>query len=208
MARIGSKVTTRYNQVPGWNELVGNSHHLAREAYTAWRESGRAQEGLLYDNMVRTRKNLKSNLKRCKRNKDQRQADSMAFKLLDNDVNSFWKKVKNETKGKTPLPSNIDGIKGDNNISDMWKSKYKDLFNSVPSDLIGVLHDVQFESCDVRVSVQVDEIQNCINKLKSGKACGPDGLSAEHLLHAPLFVSKVISKLLNFALSTAIYLKS
>jgi len=32
--------------------------------------------------------------------------------------------------------------------------------------------------------VCVELIDNCLQKMKLGKACGPDDLSAEHLLHA------------------------
>ncbi len=43
----------------------------------------------------------------------------------------FWKDIKHLTNKKVKLPTNIDGVHGDNDIVSMWKQYYAAIFNSV-----------------------------------------------------------------------------
>lgn len=78
---------------------------------------------------------------------------------------------------KTPLPSNIEGVCGTDNIAELWHKHYCDLFNSVKSENV-VVEDVKMADGLV---VRTCELYNAILKLGDNKACGLDGVMAEHL---------------------------
>ena len=107
-------------------------------------------------------------------------ADSLAMKLQNNNVNDFWKEIKNIGNSKTAFPSNIDGVSGPDDIVQLWKKKYFELLNCVKSNLF-IVDNVDYNN---DVVVTPGEIREIILNLKDGKACGPDGISAEHLKFA------------------------
>ena len=41
-----------------------------------------------------------------------------------NNVNDFWKEIKTMNNCKTSLPSNIDGVSGPDEISQLWRKQY------------------------------------------------------------------------------------
>ena len=69
---------------------------------------------------------------RC--NEDALRKDSLAKKLLCKNDKAFWKEIKLTNNSKLSLPNVIDGVTGSNNIVNMWKSHYEDLFNCLAKD--------------------------------------------------------------------------
>ena len=104
----------------------------------------------------------------------------MAKKLENENYNEFWKEVKVDNNSKVPLPCSIDGVSGRKEIADLWKSHVKGLLNSVR----GINNSRQYECKNnvyEDVIVSKEEIGIAISRLESGKSCGMDGVSAEHL---------------------------
>ena len=50
--------------VPGWNDLVQDKHHEARNAYLEWLQSGKSRSGYLFHRMQKTRASFKQGCKR------------------------------------------------------------------------------------------------------------------------------------------------
>ena len=69
-----------YN-IPGWNHDVKDMHAASRDAYLIWKLSGRANQGVLYDLIRRSRSRFKYALRLCKRNINTTVADRIAHKL-------------------------------------------------------------------------------------------------------------------------------
>ena len=107
-------------------------------------------------------------------------ADSLARKLQKNNVNDFWKEIKSINNCKTPLPSNIDGVSGLEEISQLWRQRYSELLNCVKSDLF-IVDNVEFNN---DVIVTPAEVQEAMVKLKENKSCGLDNITAEHIKYA------------------------
>ena len=105
----------------------------------------------------------------------------MAKDFLENDVKSFWKKVKNVNNSKSPLATCVDGQTGDQNIVNMWQSHYKSLLNSVKnvSCKAEVVESVKDIAMCKDMIVTSEEVKDACCKLKSGKSCGPDKLPGE-----------------------------
>ena len=52
----------------------------------------------------------------------------------NNNVTDFWKQVNMSKSNNVSLPTQIDGVKGDKNINNLFTEKYNTLFNSVSYD--------------------------------------------------------------------------
>lgn len=74
---------------------------------------------------------------------------------------------------KAPLPTNIDGISGIEEITQLWQKHYYELFNCVRRN--------QFTVADIKsnedVNVSSLEMYDAIMSLKDNKACGMDKIS-------------------------------
>ena len=75
------------------------------------------------------------------------------------------------------LPTNIEGISGDEKISELWCNHYKDSFNCVQS----TVQDVTNVDFDVNMVISPEEVKEAIRKLDDNKSCGLDTITAEHL---------------------------
>ena len=96
---------------------------------------------------------------RC--NEDALRKDSLAKTLLCKNDKAFWKEIKLMNNSKLYLPNVIDGVTGSNNIVNMWKSHYDDLFNCLAKDTNtkGLCQNVAY---DLDVEVSHSEVINSI----------------------------------------------
>lgn len=80
------------------------------------------------------------------------------------------------------LPNTIDSVTGSQNIVNMWKSHYEDLFNCLgkEQDVNSLCKNVEYK---LDVEVSHCELIKAITDLKNNKGCGLDGIYAEHLKH-------------------------
>ena len=78
------------------------------------------------------------------------------------------------------LPTNIDGTSRAEQIAQLWKKRYCDIFNCVKSNSF-VAGDVD-NSEDVIVSPQ--EVYDIMTGLNNNKSCGANRISAEHSKNA------------------------
>lgn len=178
-----SKEKNTHKHIPGWNDFVNEVHNKARENYLLWRNEGRPRSGEVYKSMNDSRREFKSVLKQCRKRKEEIISNNLAGNLLQRDHKKFWKNCKKATKSKAPLPSSIDQVNGATNIAKMWKQHYEHLFNSVPSNVSTMLHDISVQY-DTNMLVDSKEVTEAISSLKLEKAPGKDSLTPEHLKYA------------------------
>ena len=137
--------------------------------------------------MCTTRAQFKRALRHCKNNTDKIAADNLANKLICNGNKSFWKEInKIGNRNISMQATTIDDTTGSQQICDMWKDHYCNLLNSSQdtSSKDNVISQLSMIENDPLVQSTSDEVYDAILSLKKGKAMGPDGLSAEHLLYA------------------------
>ena len=82
----------------------------------------------------------------------------------------------------TPLPTCIDGISGADNIAQMWRDHYSDIFNSV-NQTIDVVYNVDASTDFGDVVVLSEEVERAVRELVVNKSCGIDGIYAEHICY-------------------------
>ena len=79
------------------------------------------------------------------------------------------------------IPNSVEGISGKDEITELWRSYFKQLFNCI-SDIAlkQIKYDVSYTN---DIVVEVSEVENAIKRLDINKTCGTDDIYAEHLKH-------------------------
>ena len=99
---------------------------------------GRPRQGPVLDHKKCTNAKFKYAVRYVGKNEQAMRADSMAEKLLGNNVTGFWKEVRALNRSNTLLPCTVEGVSGTDNIAELWRQHYSDLFNCVTSDPFNV----------------------------------------------------------------------
>lgn len=188
--------------IPGWNSLVKSKHELARKTFLLWRESGSPKEGPIAVQMRQSRLAFKYALRKCRKLAERQKTNIMALHLCNQDPTRFWALVKNQLNSFATLPPSFGNITGINEISNMWKVHFEDLFKDMTcaSD-DEILNQMMLEpSLDVP-PIDTEDVLNAVAKLKSGKAAGWDLVSSDHLLNLQPDLLSIIAVLLNSMLN-------
>ena len=128
-------------------------------------------------------------LRWAKRNEKEILNKKLAEKLAVGNGKIFWQDVK-KTMGKTRnIATSMNGITGDQNICDLWKGHYKSLLNCFPDREYNI-GDVP---ADGTALISFTEIIDYINVVNITKSTGPDGVTAEHLKHAPMLLTHMLA---------------
>ena len=165
------------------SKLYTNVSHLLLKA------SGEPLAGLLYLNMCQSRIRFKSTLRECRQTEGTIRANAHANSLMSKDMTSFWKGIKRDNNTRVPLAPMVDNCIGDKETCDMWQTYYKQLLNSVEtasSKSLFIDHSI-FDSSIMFCPV---DIFNALKNAKPCKACGVDGLVAEHFIYADAIMHK------------------
>jgi len=118
-------------------------HHKPRHAYNFNIAdydaiNGKPRSGHIYEIMKITRAKFKLALRYCKTNEERFRCDALARDHLSNNGN-FCKKVKRKANAKaTRLAECFGGVTGEQDIANMWKENYENLYNV--HDNTGVYH--------------------------------------------------------------------
>ena len=179
---IASSDSYRHNAgIPGWSQHVAEAHKEARDCFRTWCINGKPKHGPEFDDMQKSRAQFKYALRFAKQHDNALRRQSLVNKFANSRKPAdFWKEIRNiNNSGKTYLPSSVEGITGNDNIAEMWRKHFAELFNCVNDDGARPDYSGQLYSGDTVVAV--DEVQSAINRLDVNKSCGADGISAEHL---------------------------
>jgi len=106
--------------------------------------------------------------------------DSIANKLMAENHKDFWKEIKYMNNSNLPLPNTIDNVTGTEEVIQLWKRHYQDIFNCLKS----INESVLFDGNEIMYSdvpkIRITEVSEAIKNLDDNKSCGFDGLCAEH----------------------------
>ena len=138
--------------------------------------------------MKKTRHTYHYTVRRLKRNKTQ----AIKLKLAEksNDSASFWQEIKKLNPNNSILPDIVDNANTDEDITNVFKEKYKEIYTSVPTDDMEletisqdinnlVLTSSNNDSCYITPSI----VMSCITSLKSSKSDEDTGFNSNHLIH-------------------------
>ena len=188
---FGSKQTKRYINKPGWADYVADLYDASRQSRSVWLNAGRPRQGPLHDLHLKTKARFKYALRFIKRNEETLRKESLAKKMSNLNHNEFWKEIKVMNNCNTPLPTNIDGATGYDEIAKLWKNHFYQLFNCIKDSDVSVNLNIStpYES----VCVSGDEIEKAVKDLACNKSCGLDGIYSEHLKFASSYLVDLLS---------------
>ena len=81
-----------------------------------------------------------------------------------------------------PLPSSIENSNTPNDILQLWKGHFRDIYNCIPKR--NCVNNLSLNSVFENVKVNNNEIFDAIKSLDSKKSRDHDGIYAEHLKYA------------------------
>ena len=116
--------------------------------------------------MKTSRARFKYALRNCKKNEETCKADALAYDLSQNDIVSFWKKVK-QNNISSCLSNKIDGITGEREIAETWKVHYEHLLNSISNNCkkSEVLDEIRVIDRHENMNVHHSEIFDIVYKM-------------------------------------------
>ena len=153
--------------------------------------------------MCQSRIRFKRTLRECRQNEEIIRANAHANSLMEEDMTSFWKGIKKDSNARVPLANTIDNCIGDKEVCDMWQAHYKTLLNSVKisSSKAFVERELYSIKDSSIVVFRPIDIFNALKNAKTVKACGVDGLAAEHFIYADAIIHVHLSLLFNCFIS-------
>ena len=80
--------------------------------------------------IVPQKQDLNLLLDNIKRNEASLRKEPLASKLADGDSKGFLKQIKGDSNGRVPLPTSVEGVTGEANIANLWRTHYKYVFNT------------------------------------------------------------------------------
>ena len=126
--------------------------------------------------------------------------------LINNNVTDFWKKITRSKSNDVYLPDQIDRVKGDKDINNLFTKKYNALFNSVSydnSDMGRVKELITQEAeshsndgnCNKCQMVNTQQVIKAVEKLKRHKHDGNTEVYTYHFKSAPNVLYELIADL-------------
>ena len=110
---------------PGWSDYVAELYSTSRDVAKLWGNAGKPRQGYLFELHRTSKARFKFALRYIKRNEASLRKESLASKLADGDSKGFWKQIKGDSNVRVPLPTSIEGVTGEANIANLWRTHYK-----------------------------------------------------------------------------------
>ena len=139
--------------VPGWSREVKAFRDKSLYWGNFWRQAGRPVTGWIHQVYTDARREYHQAVLMVKRERKKHQAEELLVAAMEGDIH-LLKAMKSIRRGKnagnSELPDSVGGVMGEQNIAELFKESYENLFNSAPTgdemhemkakleDLIGV----------------------------------------------------------------------
>ena len=176
------RLCTKHNHIkesvkPGWSDYVAELYSTSRDVAKLWGNAGKPRQGYLFELHRTSKARFEFALRYIKRNEASLRKESLASKLADGDSKGFWELIKGDSNVRVPLPTSVEGVTGEANIANLWRTHYKDVFNTADEGC----RAANYAICnDVYTDIQVsyDELSSAFDYLDINKSCGLDGIYA------------------------------
>ena len=195
---ISGSRSFNHEYVKGWNQYCKVAHAESREHYLTWHDHGKPRQGILFDNMKKSRAYFKYVFRKCKASNNKKDADSLANKLLSKNETEFWKEIKKMNQGNMCVADTVNGVRGKQDIAYMWKDHFKGLLNSSKdtSKKEYVVHSIRNNDMSF-VRFTIHDVIVALKSLKNGKASGLDNMYGEHFKYCNDKVAALLSIVFN-----------
>ncbi|ELU06502.1 hypothetical protein CAPTEDRAFT_205969 [Capitella teleta] len=96
-----------------------------------WDANGKPGNGVVYDLMLKAKREYKSAVRWVLRHQDELSSMRMADGILNNKSRDLWAEVKKKTHSRCSTPGIVDGVEGDHEIGELFCAKFDELYNCV-----------------------------------------------------------------------------
>ena len=175
--------------IPGWTEFVGTYREKALFWHKLWKENDCPRSGFISDIRRKTRAQYHNVLKKVQRNEKDIRFSRMAGSFYESDKRNFWTEIKKVRGRNASHSTSIDGVQGEQSISDLFSQKYKNLYNSVPYNIeemsalkASLDHDIIHHGQCEKHLINVNDVMYMVKSLKPGKHDGNKGHFSNHLI--------------------------
>ena len=183
----------------GWNELVKESHHMAREAFLEWVRKGKRRQGIEHREMMVTRARFKYALRYAKKQEDDTRNQLLSRKLAQKQSKGFWNKIKSESNYHMTLPTRVGEAVGEVDIAAMWTAHFSQLLNSTPVDNASKESVTSYLAIEGQAPEPTNdaELTDIFKHLPQNKAIGADDIPNEAFIYAPPILISFFVRLYN-----------
>ena len=122
--------------IPGWTREVKPYKEDSIYWGNLWKQSGRPNIGWIHEMYVQARRQYHLAILRVRRRRKEHQAEELLVAAMEGDV-ELIKQMKIIKKGgnvgNSELPDTVAGAEGEQNIAELFRQSYENLYNSAPS---------------------------------------------------------------------------
>ncbi len=178
--------------IPDWNDVAEPVRENALFWHWLWNECGRPHNGAVADIMRRTRAKYHYSVRKLRREANECSRRKLAESVAnDKSQRDLWQEIK-KMKHKTRVTSGvIDDCHNDEDICNLFASKYETLYQSVPTDndeLEGIQNELRERMVQDAMQrdchIDVGSVKNAIKKLNYDKSDGRMGTYSNHFIYS------------------------
>ena len=180
--------------IPGWSTEVKPYQEESIYWGNLWKQVGRPTTGYLHEAYIQARRQYHLAVLRVKRKRRHYQAEQLLVASMEGDV-ELIKQMKIIKKGigdgNRELPDVVGGAEGEQNIAELFKESYEQLYNSASSEEeIGTIKDSLEKMISVASREEVEKVtgstvKEAVSKLKLQKTDVSGSYVSDALKNAP-----------------------
>ena len=186
-------------EIVGWNDYCKILYDEARRDFMLWLNDGRIRQGVIFENMKRSRKLFKNALNYCKQNEMKIRKENLLKKFLNGNKNCFWKdvsKLKGTSRNKVSL---IDGKNEMKDIVSIFDNKYKRILDNPYCQTNSHSNAQNLGPPTFTPLIGNTDIISAISNLNTG--VGWDGFHSNHFKFSGKVFKNLLSKFINRLIS-------
>jgi hypothetical protein len=180
-------------------------YDIAKSHYFSWHDNGRLRNGLIYEEMKRSKSAFRKALADCRRNVESIRNYKLGQSFANKNKSQFWKEIRKLNPKKAESSSRMDGYTKQTDVLKVFNDKFKNIFVDNGSNTKPVNFDENMRNMRIAASLSNYKILELDVKKAIGllnNCLGFDGLHSNHfkLCNSTLFIH-FISKLFSSFMS-------
>ena len=195
---------------PYWNEELDKRKQEAISWFDIWVSAGRPDSGALHHIKCSTKLKYKLAIRHSYLEFEKSHDDELYQHFVNKKPSEFWKSWHSKFSHNLTKNISFDGCCNNKDIAEKFARHFSRTFDqprddnptdqSSPNDSLAGCVRNQRSDVGITELITVELVDSCIRKLSSGKASGPDDLSAEHLKNSHPCITVLLCRLFKMML--------
>lgn len=184
---------------PFWNDHLDELKHKSLFWHYMWCSANKPNSGIVFQLKRSTKLKYKLAIRQAFAIYENRFDDDLGNHFVNKKMPEFWKTWSAKFRRNVSNDVYINGSNDSSSVANAFASHFSKVYmcnasaSETDKDEIKLFLDSysgkELNALDLFKSINVEVVDNCIRRLKRGKASGPDHLSVEHLVNAhPILV--------------------